>query len=372
MGPVPSTNADWMRRHHGAEKASLQMPSPTRRIALLLLLTAIACEQQDVGPSDPAGGRHATILVRAITLDGATLTSAFAVARSHRGRDTVRIGQTGLGDRGIDVVVGDSVELRVDVPEPRAYHASTGKIVVEGDTAIDVILIPTVWTVRLGRYRGLKRPIDVATAMGRDEDDTRFLNHFTPGREILTAWPEDALPIAVGIDVGSNRRWSALDSAWFWQSIDDFNDAAGRQIFRPASDVALSTRRVIGIRIDLDANAIAYGSLGTNLDVCKLPARLCSDVHGVVSLPRGLFFRSSFDEEYFRVFQHEMMHALGFGHGCHWSSIMMRTGPGCSIDVPRDVTVDDVAYMELVFRLASVLEAHVEAWHLDEALAAKR
>jgi hypothetical protein len=50
----------------------------------------------------------------------------------------------------------------------------------------------------------------------------------------------------------------------------------------------------------------------------------------------------------------------------------MQTGPGCSTEVPRDVTVDDVAYMELVFRLASVLEAHPQAWHLDAALAATK
>jgi hypothetical protein len=346
------------------------MRLPTRRIALLLSLAAIACENARL--TDVAGGRRATIRVRAIALDGATLSSAFAVSKSHRGLDSVRIGPTGFSDRGVDVVVGDSVALRVDVGEPRAYHASAGTVVVKGDTAIEVILIPRDWTVRLGRYRGSRRPIDVATAMGRDDDDTRFLNHFTPDRQILTAWPEGALPIAVGIDAASSRRWSALDSAWFWQSIDDFNDAVGREVFRPAGDVALSTRRVIGIRIDLEPDAVAYSSLGTNLDVCKLPSRLCSDVHGVVSLPRGLFFRSSFDEEYFRVFQHEMMHALGFGHGCHWSSIMMRTGAGCSSDVPRDVTVDDVAYMELVFRLASVLEAHADAWHLDEALAAAK
>ena len=51
---------------------------------------------------------------------------------------------------------------------------------------------------------------------------------------------------------------------------------------------------------------------------------------------------------------------------------MMHTGPGCSSDVPYSLTVDDVAYIELVFRLATTLEAHPEAWHVDEALRAIR
>jgi hypothetical protein len=70
--------------------------------------------------------------------------------------------------------------------------------------------------------------------------------------------------------------------------------------------------------------------------------------------------------------QHEMMHALGFGHACYWSSVMMHTGPACSSNVPLDVSVDDVAYMELVFRLASVLATHPQAWNLDEALTGGR
>ena len=66
------------------------------------------------------------------------------------------------------------------------------------------------------------------------------------------------------------------------------------------------------------------------------------------------------------------MHALGFGHGCYWSSVMMHTGPARSQTVPTDVTVDDVAYMELVFRLASVLTTYPQAWNLDEALSGAR
>ena len=233
-------------------------------------------------------------------------------------------------------------------------------------------MIPTMWTVQRGRHRAVARPIDILKAFGSDNDDTHFLNYFTPAKKILVAWTEESLPIAVGFDsTGTTRRWEPADSAWFWSAMNDVNDAMGRQVFRPTGSVALTTRNVIGIRVDYD-NRGYFGSLGANFDLCKLPARTCTDLHGVVTLARGVFFRSIFDESNVRAIQHEMMHALGFGHGCFWPSIMMHTGPTCAPTVPTRVSVDDVAYMELIFRLATVIAEHPQAWNLDEALAGAR
>ena len=234
-------------------------------------------------------------------------------------------------------------------------------------------MIPTTWVVQRGRFRATRRPIDIVKAFGSDNDDTHFLNYFSPERKILTAWPEEALPITVGLDTtGNARRWSApADSVYFWSAMDDFNEAMGRPVFQPTSSVALTTRNVIGVRIDYD-NQGYFGALGSNLDVCRLPTRACHDLHGSVMFSRGIFYHSVFDEQNFRSMQHEMMHALGFGHGCYWSSVMMHSGAACSQIIPTRVTVDDVAYMELVFRLASVLATHPQAWNLDEALAGAR
>ena len=150
-----------------------------------------------------------------------------------------------------------------------------------------------------------RRPIDIVKAFGSDNDDTHFLNYFAPARKILVAWPEEALPISVGIDTtGNSPRWSsAADSAWFWSAMTDFNEAMGRPVFQPTTSVALSTRSVVGVRIDYD-NPGYLGSLGANLDVCRLPARACTDLHGVVIFARGIFYHSTaFDEQNFRSMQ---------------------------------------------------------------------
>jgi hypothetical protein len=160
----------------------------------------------------------------------------------------------------------------------------------------------------------------------------------------------------------------------FWSALDDFNSAVGRLVVQPTGSVALSTRRVIGIRVNYNfaTYATPEGALGSNVDFCTLPAHLCDDVHGVVSFGSGRFAQNKQGVYYndpSRLFQHELMHALGFGHGCYWPSIMMHRGGACmTAAVPPDVSVDDVAYMELVFRLATVLQRHPQAWHLEEAL----
>jgi hypothetical protein len=267
---------------------------------------------------------------------------------------------------------GNTLDLRVDVAAPRQYHPSVASHTVVGDTTLDIVVVPTTWVVQRGPHAGSRRPIDIVKAFGSDNDDTHFLNLFTPSRKILVAWPEEALPLSVGLDTtGTARRWSEADSAWFWSALNDINSAMGRSVFRPTGSVAVSTRNVIGIRIDYDKPGY-FGSLGATVDGCRLPARVCNDLHGAVILARGIFYRSLFDEENFRSMQHEMMHALGFGHACYWSSVMTHTGGGCISTVPARVTVDDVAYMELIFRLASVLAVHPQAWNLDEALAGAR
>ena len=347
-----------------------------RSLTATLVAGAISCGGADSPapplPSAPVVNPTATIRIRAIPLDGWTLGEAFVLSRHPGGAsDSVPIDVNGLAV--LRAERGSVLDLKLDVPAPRLYHASAATYTVAGDTTLEVVMIPTAWVIQRGRFRATRRSIDVVKAFGSDNDDTHFLNQFTPERRILTAWPEEALPILVGVDTtGNARRWSApADSAYFWSAMNDFNEAMGRIVFQPTTSVALTTRNVIGVRIDYE-NGGYFGALGANWDVCHLPARACNDLHGSVIFARGIFYHSIFDEENFRSMQHEMMHALGFGHGCYWSSVMMHTGPACSSNVPLDVTVDDVAYMELVFRLASVLAMHPQAWNLDEALAGAR
>jgi len=326
-----------------------------------------ACSESHRSPTQLPERRPATVRIAALTLDGGVAEGSFYVLQaSGPNGEPLRLDASGAAT--IAASTGDTLSLTISPQATTRYYASHGTLVVSGDTTLEVVLIPTAWTVQRGRYVGARRAIDIVKAFGSDANDTHFLNYFSPTKGILVGWTEDDLPISVGYDTtGSTRRWTAADSVWFWSTLIDVNDALGRTMFKPVTTVRLSAPRVIGVRVDYTTPQTREGSLGIDLDACKPPVRVCTGGHGSIILGYPVFFRTAFEEENFRVMQHEMMHALGFGHACYWPSVVMHTGVDCAPTVPKDISVDDAAYIELVLRLATVLKAHPYAWHLDEA-----
>lgn len=336
---------------------------------LLLIAAAMAaCSDSHTPTVVPERRAAAAIRVAAMALDGGDLSGGSVYVRrgSDPNVDQVRLDASGAATIGGSA--GDTLSLTISPARTTQYYASHGTLVLGGDTTLDVVLIPTSWTVRRGRYAGERRVIDIVKALGSDANDTHFLNYFSPASGIFVGWTEDDLPISVGYDTtGSTRRWTAADSVWFWSTLIDVNDGLGRTMFKPVATVRLSDPGVIGVRVDYITPQTRQGSLGIDLDRCKPPLRVCSAGHGSIILGYPVFFRTAFEEENFRTMQHETMHALGFGHACYWPSVVMHTGVDCAPTVPKDVSVDDAAYIELVLRLATILKPHPYAWHLEEA-----
>jgi hypothetical protein len=338
------------------------------KFARLLPTVAVvaACSDRHEPTTPGLDRRAASVRVATITLDGDDVPGGYVVRRRAAKPDSIPLDASGAAT--VSAFIGDTLSLTIAPPATTQYYASAGTFVVGGDTTIDVVLIPTSWTLRRGRYAGARRAIDIVKAFGSDADDTHFLNYFSPAKGTLLGWSEDNLPISVGYDTtGSTRRWTPADSAWFWSTLIDMNEALGRTMFVPVTTVGLTTPGAIGVRVDYSTPGTRQGSLGIDLDQCKPPVRVCSGGHGTIVLGYPVFFRPVFDEENFRVMQHEMMHALGFGHACYWPSVVMHTGVDCAPTVPKDVSVDDAAYVELVLRLVTILKAHPSAWNLDEA-----
>jgi hypothetical protein len=130
----------------------------------------------------------------------------------------------------------------------------------------------------------------------------------------------------------------------------------------------------VQIEFDLRKIVTPTGSLAVPLGACGDRARLCTAVRGTVSLSEGTllefpgsYFETARERENARTVQHELMHALGFGHGCYWPSIMMYTGPACAATFPEEPSAYDIAYVEFVQTLAGTLAVHPDAWHLAEA-----
>jgi hypothetical protein len=142
--------------------------------------------------------------------------------------------------------------------------------------------------------------------------------------------------------IRSQRDVAAVDGAGFdvlWAAAAELNAAIGREVFRPVSAVADPPIDWIGVSVDLQ-NPTPRGVLSSQ---CDAGQHLCTRRFGQVWMNRGFSFHSIFAPEYRRVSVSEL---------------------------PATVTANDVAYLEMMFALASALETRPAAWTIDEALRA--
>lgn len=323
----------------------------------------------------------AAVTLRAWPLDGGVLPPLSVRAQTAGGRIDSVAAQSD-GSAVLVVPTTDSVDLRVISSGAGAYYSSQARVRASRDTTIDVILVPTHWTVRKGAYLGSEQTIDLVAAFGSDTDDTHFLNKFSQVRTMLVAWSPSSLPISIGFD--TTRLWKPMtttDSANFWQVTNDVNAIIGETVFKPAGPVPFAPTGAIGVRLDSTVAALGEAVLGTNLSRCSPAARVCTAVQGEIWMLRydvywggdhTMPYIPPLTEESSRMIAHELMHTLGFGHACYWPSVMMVTKFQCVrvSSIPTRPTATDVAYIELVFELAKLLGIHPAAWHVAEALAA--
>jgi len=308
-----------------------------------------------------------TLTLHALTLDGSVPPDLHATISAPSGSSLVS-----FNSAGVATLAGrsaDSLAVRVESNASSRFYASQGQIVLHRDTSVAVVLLPHTWTVQRGTYASTDRTIDLAAALEANDDGSRYLDGFAPSVEQVAAWTDASFPIPVGFDSSAaGRRWTAHDSTVFWQYADTMNAIAGRTLFKPSGDQTITSAGAIGLTVDYTFMTSPQGWLAVRtLNSCVLPVRFCGDVHGEVAASAGFYGQWSPDE---KIIMHELMHALGFGHSCHWPSIMGLSRPQCVAEFPKKPTADDIAYLELMTRLATVLSTHPEAWQLREALAA--
>lgn len=337
-------------------------------------LLAIACSSGSDISGTKSGSGTVQLSFRLLTLDAGTGEDVSVRAR--------------VADITVDSTVvvladGRSAQLTVPANAPLDltiattsgnYYSSAARETVAHDSTIDVVLIPTTWTIRQGVYQSTRVRIDLASANATNPDGSHFLNFASASPRMLTSWTPEALPIAVGFDTTGVAQWTSSDSTVFWQVAASLDTVFGQRLFRPANRGGFAPANAIGVQTE--AVGLQYmGLLGTNYDACRLPRRLCSSVQGEIAFPPGFYyvgpglFTQSHDEERRRGIAHELMHALGFGHTCAWSSVVLITQLTCLAlpEVPTRPTAEDVAYVEMILTLAGVMEAHPYAWQLAEA-----
>jgi len=338
----------------------------TARATAAVLTFAVACSSESPSGMSPPPASTARLTVRVTTLGQQPLPAAYVRAVGTSTIDSAALGAD--GSARLTVPNRDTVDLMVGGTGASHYGARWLER-FSRDTTIDIVLIPRLWTVQRGIHAGASRPIDLVRGVSSEVNDTHYLNRFAPGQRVVSAWPLSALPIAVGLDTtGGTPPWTTRDSVFFWTAVAELNREIGREVFRPVG--ALSSPRIdlVGVSID-PANPIPRGVLSSQ---CDAGQHLCNRRFGQVWMSRSFSFPGVFADQTRRTVKHELLHTLGFGHGCYWPSLMMLTSLSClSVsELPATVTADDVAYIELIFELASALEMRPAAWSIDEALAA--
>jgi hypothetical protein len=271
-------------------------------------------------------------------------------------------------------VAGDSVDVWVDAADTAARVFAPARLRLSARAAAreqEIVLVPLRWTIRAGRYAGREVDVRLARAFSAScATCTGFYRRATAladsGRTWLSGWPAERFPLRVAFD----REWSgeavtARDSAMFWREADDLEAALGADLFRPVPYAETALREdggpndVILVWIDPEMGGIR--GLGSSV----------SEGHeigyGDLRLSRGALR----DPDSAGLVEHELMHTLGFGHTCAWTSVLadVRRCPHLRSAV---ATEDDVAYAELAGEIRALVRQRGGRWALEAALAAMR
>lgn len=361
-----------------------RMPSPEGRRRLLGAAGAVAvaalgagCGGESTSGPPPVA---ATLVGRVTTLDEgspAGLTASVAW-RNTTGASPV------AADGSFEVTFPELPQgpgtLIVDDGDPGGgYHPAWVRLPSNPGSPIEIVQIPTRWSIRQGLYAGQElriRASDAAESLvqvsywgfgyahtqegARQEviDATRW----TGG---LTTWPETAFPIPLALDrATSTSPPTAADSVDLWTAISVLEEHLGRDAFEPARfddlDVTIdggtaTASHAVLVRVDsalaLSGRARTRGlpadwllreevgdwsdGLVTNIAIVSL------DLDGaVVDLRENAAFRRP------ELLIHEMMHVLGVGHGCEWPSVQTYCA-SLATDVPSP---EDIAHLEVLER----------------------
>ena len=360
----------------------LTMPA----VAAVLALGAGACGD-DAGPGSGVPGP--VLEGRLHAVGGGEIGVLWARwARPDGGVDSARVASDGsflLATTGD----GSAGVFSVDGPAPRDFHPVA--IPLDATTAgtLDLLLIPTTWTIANGRYSGTVVSTPLDPVVDDDAATGRYSYFFgqqdpfdAPVRYLIEpmAWPVGNLPALVAFDrESSDLATSPADSAAIWQVFDGMEDAIGLDLFEPAAadstwwpagtdpsePVQAGLIRIVrrsgrwqGRPESTEPELVFEGDLGA----WGSDGRFSSFVERQRRLDAGLLMIGELEplrladgeHPWQTIVVHEMMHVLGVGHTCRIASPM---GPCLRTAEP---SAADVAYMEML--RAIVTTARADPW----------
>jgi hypothetical protein len=329
----------------------------------------------------PAQAQADVLRGRIVAADGGRADSLRAFVRWRAPGDTaVRVDSVDVDSAGRFAIpvprdLADSLEMVVDAADRgrRAYHPALARIHRrETQAEQGFVLVPRTWTIAAGRYAG--QGVQISPHRARTPVCPRcsvFWVRVRPqGQEPVRyqGWPLSRFPLRVGFDrEHSVPAGAAPDSAAFWRAIEGIEDAFGTDLFRPVRYTETLSR-------ETDENGtddVVLVVIDPTLPVAGLTMVLGRPgmvEYAAVSLRRRAELQTEYGPE---LVGHEMMHSLGFGHTCQWRSVTADL-QRCPQLRARAPTPEDVAHVQVLYRVRDLQRAGGYRWGLDAATAGER
>lgn len=271
--------------------------------------------------------------------------------------DTSRVEADGSFSVGTARSSTADVHLAIDQRggPPREVHPFLLPASLRGPGPHDVVLVPTEWTVRNGRYAGETGDVRLHQsiwqyACGDARGGIWGGGTLSSARDTLLVgpivWERRFFPLRVGFDrQGSNVPITAADSTALWDDLDRLESVFGRDLFRPVvwrdswtdAGGVVEEPGVVRVTVDTSIAAIARGGLGVQADVASIPSLIWETGLGGYRDGAGGFrsfrFQSFLGNAGDVTFGgsprdgqpviHEFTHVLGLDHTCSWESAVL-------------------------------------------------
>lgn len=349
-----------------------------RRIAPCLVpLLWIACGDgasptETEGPPEPPA---ATLVGRAVGPGGAAPAQARATATWPSVEAAANLATDGSFELDLsDLPTGQGTLVIETLGDNPAHHPAWIRLDAEDlDREVRVVLVPRSWRVREGEHADVDVAISPAAAaeprllttywgftfaFEQHPDGSQTVLDPTRWTAALRTWDPAAFPVPLAVDrARSTRAATSADSALLWDHVAALEEALGRDLFRPAPidavDVdeephtgavlvrladTIAPRGVTETGLVSDWFLSQDASAWSGTEVTELTAAGGEITGGAVHIrdDEALTDRA--------LVVHELMHALGVGHGCSWRSVQTLCG---ELEAPLP-TAEDVAYLELL------------------------
>ncbi len=337
-------------------------------VMLLLLLLCGFVHPERVPAQDTAA---VEMRGRVSAADGGGVEGVWAFARAGAHVDSAAVDAAGRFALRLPAgAAREGVEVRLDAAGgaggrhlPAAVRVPGGELGAEQG----FVLAPREWTIPVGRYAGTRVAVRPELALKPlCEGCSSFYRRAPAGRageapRAVRSWPERAYPLRVAFDrEASVGRITARDSAAFWGIVEELEATLGSDLFRPASFRETLPRPeddpedVVLVRVDPTLRISGLGSTatqGSDIIYGELQVKWASLVTG----PDGP-----------GLVTHELMHTLGLGHTCAWTSVMA-VATSCPSRRSESLTPEDVAYAQLLRRAREVQRETGARWGIEWA-----